>query len=142
MYYGSASTTPRLTWGILYTSYIYCTATLLQKQEAPNPVFRELGRESKWMAKGSPSSHRLTPARQQIRLLLEQTFCLLPSSIVDLSHNFRLYLVLISCSSLSGMRALNRGLSAHDSVIPPLELWREPLPKKITDLIFPLSDYH
>lgn len=39
------------------------------------------------------------------------------------------------------MRALNRGLSVHDSVLP-LELWREPLPKKITDFIFPLSYYY
>lgn len=30
------------------------TAALLQKEEAPNPVSRELGRESEWMGKESP----------------------------------------------------------------------------------------
>ena len=62
------------------------TAALLQKEEAPNPVFRELGRESEWMGKEKPSSRRLGPARQQIRLLLDRTFSLPPSSIIDVSH--------------------------------------------------------
>lgn len=93
------------------------TSALLQKEEAPNPVFRQLGRESEWMNK-EPSSHRLAPARQQIRLLLDKTFSPPPSSITDVSLN-SLYPALISCSSLSGLRALNRGPSLFMTRFPP-----------------------